>query len=246
MSRVVTFDCWQTLLHERDRTVSRAIRVQSLHRAAESIRPEVDEGRAAAALDHACARQFEAWHDAVHAGPAEVARWSFEALAISPSDSAALVPTVARDFSRALLGSPVDSLPGSAETLAALRSAGVRTALVCDTGLSPGSVVRQVLERCGLLAEIEVLAFSDEVGVAKPAAPIFEHALGALGSQPGDATHVGDLLRTDVGGARKLGMGTVRIRAVHDDPSDLPEADHVADDHAHLREILGLVSPVSR
>ena len=39
------------------------------------------------------------------------------------------------------------------------------------------------------------------------------------------------------------GPGTVRIRAHHDDRSDLPEADHVADSHAHLLEILGIALP---
>jgi hypothetical protein len=42
-----------------------------------------------------------------------------------------------------------------------------------------------------------------------------------------------------VAGARSLGMGAVRLRARHDDVSDLPEADAVADDHAHLRALLG-------
>ena len=44
------------------------------------------------------------------------------------------------------------------------------------------------------------------------------------------------LMRT----ARDAGMATVRIRHRHDDASDLPEADAVADTHAHLLEILGV------
>jgi FMN phosphatase YigB (HAD superfamily) len=51
--------------------------------------------------------------------------------------------------------------------------------------------------------------------------------------------HVGDLRRTDVAGARGVGMASVRIRAAHDDDSALPEGDHVAASHAELREILG-------
>jgi hypothetical protein len=35
-------------------------------------------------------------------------------------------------------------------------------------------------------------------------------------------------------------MATVRIRGHHDDVSDLPDADAVADSHGHLLEILGL------
>jgi FMN phosphatase YigB (HAD superfamily) len=49
---------------------------------------------------------------------------------------------------------------------------------------------------------------------------------------------VGDLRRTDVSGGRGAGMGTIRIRAHYDDPIALPDADAVADSHAHLQEIL--------
>jgi putative hydrolase of the HAD superfamily len=237
---VVTFDCWQTLLHERDTEVSQGVRIRCLRDVTTTVRPGLGEQSARAALEEACGRQFEVWHGAAHAGSVDVARWSLEALGIARPEVEELVPELARAFSEAVLECRVDPLPGSLETLVALRRAGVRTALVCDTGLSPGRVVRNLLERCGLLGELEALAFSDEVGVAKPDARIFEHALRALGAEASEATHVGDLLRTDVAGARDLGMRTVRIRAAHDDASDLPEADHVAEDHPHLREILGL------
>jgi hypothetical protein len=35
-------------------------------------------------------------------------------------------------------------------------------------------------------------------------------------------------------------MRSVRLCAVHDDDTDLPEADHVADSHAALRKLLGV------
>jgi hypothetical protein len=35
----------------------------------------------------------------------------------------------------------------------------------------------------------------------------------------------------------------VRIRAHFDDPSEDVEADHVADSHAHLRDILATLAP---
>jgi len=54
------------------------------------------------------------------------------------------------------------------------------------------------------------------------------------------AANVGDLRRTDVAGARGVGMRTLRIRDRYDDESEHPEADLVADSHAHLLELLGL------
>jgi putative hydrolase of the HAD superfamily len=135
----------------------------------------------------------------------------------------------------------IAALEGARETLEWLAAAGLRRALVCDTGFTPGRVVRQLLDRTGLLDLLEVLAFSDEVGVPKPEARIFEHALGPLATLPAAALHVGDLRRTDIAGARRLGMRTVRIRDHFDDPSEHLEADHVADSHAHLRELLAAI-----
>ena len=121
-----------------------------------------------------------------------------------------------------------------------LAERGVGRALICDTGFSPGRVVRQLLEREGLLGFLPVQIFSDEVGVPKPSPRIFEAALAGLGIEPGDSVHVGDLKRTDVAGARRLGMGTVRLRDEYADPSDLPEADRVVDSHRDLQVILQL------
>src|SRR5207248_7608671 len=87
----------------------------------------------------------------------------------------------------------------------------------CDTGITPGRVVRDFLADVGVLPHLESCAFSNEVGVPKPSPGIFEAALVAIKSNPDEAAHVGDLLRTDVHGARAVGMKTVRITAVNDD-----------------------------
>ena len=113
-------------------------------------------------------------------------------------------------------------LDGADATLAYLAERGVRRALVCDTGFNSAGVVRQLLARHGLLDRLEVLVFSDEAGVPKPNPRVFELALGPLGVPPERALHVGDLRRTDVGGARALGMKSVRIRAPYDDPATTP------------------------
>jgi FMN phosphatase YigB (HAD superfamily) len=77
--------------------------------------------------------------------------------------------------------------------------------------------VRDFLNELGLLEHLEFCAFSNEVGEPKPNPKIFRAALDALETGPDHAVHVGDLLRTDVFGARRLGMRTIRITAVGDD-----------------------------
>jgi FMN phosphatase YigB (HAD superfamily) len=111
----------------------------------------------------------------------------------------------------------VEEVPGAVATLASLREQGIRTALVCDAGMTPGRLVRDFLRGHGLLPHLEFCAFSDEIGVPKPSPKMFRAALDAIDTRPGEAVHVGDLLRTDVDGGRSFGMRTVRITAVNDD-----------------------------
>jgi len=113
-------------------------------------------------------------------------------------------------------------------------------ALICDTGLTPGRVVRQHLDRLGLLAPLQAELFSDEVGAPKPDERIFRSALSELGVAARGAVHVGDLRRTDVARTRKVGMTSVRLSASHDDATSLPDADHVVDSHAALCDLLGV------
>jgi putative hydrolase of the HAD superfamily len=165
-----------------------------------------------------------------------MAAWALAELGVRDPAVAATLGSRLAEASRA---SEVAELDGAGATLERLASAGVRRALVCDTGFSPGRVVRELLARAGLLALLEVTVFSDEAGVPKPDPRVFHAALSPLGVPPCEAAHVGDLRRTDVAGARGVGMRSVRLRWHHDDRSPLPDADAVADSHAHLREILG-------
>jgi putative hydrolase of the HAD superfamily len=117
----------------------------------------------------------------------------------------------------------------------------VRLGIICDIGLTPAPVLRDHLEARGILELFDDTTFSDEVGWYKPDGRIFAHALERLGvSRPESAVHVGDRLRTDVGGARRAGMGSIRYRGVFDDvDGSLPEADHVVGDYdTVLRHLL--------
>ncbi len=73
--------------------------------------------------------------------------------------------------------------------------------LISDTGLTPGSRIRSLLEEKGFGTHISAYSFSDEVGVAKPQSGIFHHAADQLGVAPEEILHVGDLEPTDVAGA---------------------------------------------
>jgi len=83
--------------------------------------------------------------------------------------------------------------------------------LISDTAWTPGRVLREILERYGILDCFSVLAFSGEVGVTKPHPKMFQLALDGLGVKPHECLHVGDLQHTDIAGARQAGVHTAWI-----------------------------------
>ena len=105
---------------------------------------------------------------------------------------------------------------GTADLLGALRAAGWRV-LVLTNGWR--RYQEPVLHRSGLLAAIDGIVTSDDVGQAKPAESIFAAARdGAT-----DYVHVGDRIDHDVIGGNAAGARTVLLRPdVPADPAELP------------------------
>lgn len=230
--RAVTYDCWGTLLKDRDWEGAIAQRVSALSR---FVRLGADDARAL--LEEAWARHDEAWKQVETFGPGRMASYCLEAHGIFDDDK---IAELTREFEEASLSTGIDPVEGALETVEKLHANNFALALVCDTGFTPGRVVRDLLDGLGFTRYIEVLCFSDEVGVPKPGNEIFAKALAELGVRPPEAVHVGDLRRTDIAGAREIGMHAVRFRGVHDDRSEFPDAEVVIDDHVQLLEVLGL------
>lgn len=205
----VTFDCWGTLITDSGFEQAMAHRTGAIAEAC-----GVDEVAAADLLDRAWRVHHDEWLNARQYGSSGMARFCTSELGITDDAVCARLTEALEEAGR--LGSQ-RALEGAVDTLRALRAAGVRTALVCDAGFTPGRIVRDFLDEHGLLEHLEYCAFSNEVGAPKPDPVIFEVALEAIDTPPAHAVHVGDLLRTDVYGARSIGMRTVRITQVSDD-----------------------------
>jgi FMN phosphatase YigB (HAD superfamily) len=249
----VTFDCWATLLYESEETRDPDARARTF---AAAVGVGVDEARHAARV--AWREHQMLWHRRVVFGGADMTRLVLRALGVTldPARELALIT----ELEDQILEREVLPLEGARGALETLTKRGVRRALICDTGFTPGRVVRKLLDRVGLLEHLEVTIFSDELRVPKPHPKAFQSALDGLGVAPRGSVHVGDLRRSDIAGARTAGMGSVRIRARHDDSDagpthgsgvidcatagcqpacERPEADAVADSFPHLLEILG-------
>jgi len=238
LPRVASFDCWGTLLSEEDWHWAHELRISALAHAAREADSPVSHEHAREAFETAWHRHQARWQAGEESGARDIATWGLEALQLDGTGP--VHDRLVHRFEEASHTGQVVALEGASALLAALARAGIPSVLVCDTGLTPGRVVRGLLDRQGLLEHLRVQAFSDEVGAPKPDPRPFRAAIAPFSVPPEEVLHVGDLRRTDVAGAHALGMRTVRIRARHDDVSELPDADHVVDSHLELAAMLGL------
>lgn len=125
---------------------------------------------------------------------------------------------------------PAYSVLASAEALLeALQARRVKTALVANAWPDPGRVLRADAAVFGFAERLDLMVFSEELGIRKPAPEIFLYALRALGVEPEAAMYVGDDLVSDVQGAAEVGMTTVQAMWFRADDSPQPiEPDYLA------------------
>ena len=232
----VTFDYWNTLVHEqpghlRDRRLGAWLGI-------------LDEAGVPVTLDALQDLFARSWQIFSERWVANEPLHAHEAAAMILAELGHELPGALRAelidaFVRAGDDAELHLVDGVAATLAELDDAGVRIGIICDVGMTPSSSLRAHLDRQGVLHHFDHWSFSDEVGVYKPDRRIFDHAHHGLGQpDPARTAHVGDLRRTDVAGARAVGWVSVRFRGIFDDPDhELPEADHVIDDHRDLLPI---------
>jgi len=152
-------------------------------------RAHLDQGRdpdSLAALRHRCAEVLRA--------------------ALPPSRQLAQLDTAA--LTDALLAAlRFSEFPDVRDALIAARRRSERVVVVSNWDISLGDV----LERLGLAALVDGIVTSAAAGARKPSPSIFRQALELAGTTADRATHVGDSLEEDVGGARAAGIAPVLL-----------------------------------
>jgi len=129
-----------------------------------------------------------------------------------------------------------DPMPHVHVAVEAMQAAGYHLAVICNTGMAGGRVLREVLRRHGLFDFFDATVFSNEFGIAKPHPSIFSHTLEALGGiAPAQALHVGDLEELDVEGAHRAGVHSARYVPDANGPVQT-DADFVVTDWRNFAE----------
>ena len=94
-------------------------------------------------LAEAWSKHDEAWKQIETFGPGRMAAYCLEAQGIDDDDS---IGALTQEFEEASINAGVAPVEHAKETLVALQSANIRLGLVCDTGFTPGRVVRNLLD----------------------------------------------------------------------------------------------------
>lgn len=123
----------------------------------------------------------------------------------------ALLDEIEAVYSNSMLHHRPRLLPGAAKALSAMRDMGVKMGLISNTGKTPGSVLRVMLDQMGILGCFHVSTFSNEVRERKPARRIFEVTLAELGVEACNTVHIGDNLEADIEGAKAVGMRAILV-----------------------------------
>ncbi len=156
---------------------------------------------------------------------------------IPKSISSDLMPDMVKAFVSPLLVYPPPLIEGAKETLERIHEEKYKIGLICNTGRTPGSTIRILLERLGMLRCFDLTAFSNELRIRKPDSRIFLHTLNQLRSLPQNSLHVGDMLELDVVGAKKVGMISVYFNPNHT-PIEQVDPDFTIDHLAFLENVL--------
>lgn len=96
--------------------------------------------------------------------------------------------------------------PGALEGLEALRTLGVRLALITN---GSAATQRAKIERFGLAPFFDHIQIEGEVGFGKPEDRAYRHAMAALGAEPHETWIVGDNLEWEVRTPQRLGLTAV-------------------------------------
>jgi putative hydrolase of the HAD superfamily len=123
--------------------------------------------------------------------------------------------------------------PELESTLAALRTSGLRLAIITNGGELHQ---RRTIAALRIAGYFDAVLISESEGIRKPEPAIYRRALSSLELDPSSAVYVGDHPEVDVRGAKAAGLFAIWKRDLY--WGDCPEADGVIDDLAELHGLI--------
>ncbi len=244
MVKAITFDLWDTVIHDNSdegkrkaqglaskQQARRALALTVLQRSA-----PLEEATLLAAYDTMEAAFNRVWHN-------QHVTWTVdERIAVLLEGLRRTLPDddraeLVQELEEMEVTVPPDPIEGIGEALAALAGS-YKLGVVSDAIYSPGRCLREWLQMHDLLQHFDGFAFSDEVGHSKPHRDVFASAASQLGVEIGDMVHVGDREHNDIKGPHALGMKAVLFTATRDLDKHHTSADAICLRAADLPETI--------
>jgi putative hydrolase of the HAD superfamily len=228
--RAIAFDLWETLITDRPH-LSRAQERLRLTRM-EAILTARGHGALAGRIEHAYRALWHRCQELYWSGDRDIPcrRQIEHFLDELGLDVQSLSEEALEELESAYANAALEVLPetvaGARETLAALKTRGLRVGMISNTGRTPGSVLRRILSALDLAPSIDVMVFSNEHGECKPRPSIFEELRRGLGVTYPEMMFVGDNLYADVHGAQSCGMRGVHFVPAERGTAVAPHVDH--------------------
>ncbi len=244
MIKAISFDLWDTVIHDdsdEPKRAARGLRSKKEERrhllweALNRIEP-VDYETVVLAYDVADAAFNHVWHD-------QYITWTIgERLQVLLQGLGRTLPEevftdIVRAHEEMEIAIPPDPVDGVGPALDEL-SRRYKLCVVSDAIVSPGRCLRQWLEINGLKRYFSGFAFSDEVGHSKPHRDMFASAAQQLGVKLSEMVHIGDRDHNDIKGPQALGMKAVLFTATRDRDKGITSADAICEHYAELPAII--------
>lgn len=202
-----TFDLWGTLLYNKNYA---AIRLPELKRVLGSCGLNLDDSVVNEAYMNGFrySSQVIASEGLRHVETAEIVEKVLQSVGC---DSKAIRDELITVYEEAaLLDLPL--LKEGVEDALSYVSDHYKVGLISVTGVTPGRVIRVILDDYDVLKYFDALTFSDEVKVVKPHTGLFLACLREIGVDATRAVHIGDSFKSDVVGAIDAGMNAIWLK----------------------------------
>ena len=238
--KAVTFDLWDTIVDDDTDEVVRAQRGLRTKReerrhqvweALNTIEP-IEYERVALAYDTAEAGFWVVWKEC-HINWTVDQRIRVVLNGLGREVSSEVFDQLVENHSNMEVEISPDPIDGIQEALAEL-STRYKLCIVSDSIVTPGTGLREILQKHGVKKYFSGFAFSDEVGHSKPHRSMFDAAAEQLGVDVSEIVHIGDRDYNDVKGPHAIGAKAVLFTATRPDDRDITTADAICDSHHDL------------
>lgn len=238
--KVITIDFWNTIFDSSGGKERNALRYHTLvHEIAKH-----DINITTKDFDDALAASWEYFNDIWinqqrTPKPKDTIEFFWKYLKLPHSESS--IDKVTQVFSDSIINYPPKLIYNVAEAIKILAES-YKLGIVSDTGFTPGVTLQKLLEQHDILNYFSSFSFSDETGVSKPHPDAFLKVLNELQVSPEEALHIGDIEKTDIKGAKQLGMYAIKFTGdpttIHRDANNITLADEIVTDWSKVPETI--------